>query len=211
MRQSLPKKNLRDTLSGANCSSVAHLGRIYFPEPWHRAPSCACGAPTSDFESQFTPQPFPFNEPQKQVNRARLTSDWNDWTESVWAEIRFWVRQVDGGKRGVLRVVHMAEPNVTLMRDSLEQKLARRIPHLAYLRAPSVMRPVQLTFQSNIRCEEPQHQFQPLSTIHKKNKDTWKQRERSFWPKKILHLSWLENNLSPESVWPKSGADKTGP
>ena len=37
-------------------------------------------------------------------------------------KIRFGVRQVDGGKRGVLRVVHMAEPNVTLMRDSLEQK-----------------------------------------------------------------------------------------
>ena len=74
------KKNLRDTLSGANCSSVAHLGRIYFPEPWHRAASCACGAPTSDFESQFTPQPFPFNEPQKRVSRSSSpTSDWNDW------------------------------------------------------------------------------------------------------------------------------------
>lgn len=95
-------------------------------------------------------------------------------------KIRFGVRQVDGGKRGVLRVVHMAEPNVTLMRDSLEQKLARRIPHLAYLRAPSVMRPVQLTFQSNIRCEEPQHQFQPLSTIHKKTKILGSKEKEAF-------------------------------
>ena len=93
------KKNLRDTLSGANCSSVAHLGRIYFPEPWHRAPSCACGAPTSDFESQFTPQPFPFNEPQKRVSRSSSpTSDWNDWPICLSGKI-CWrigtVRQVD--------------------------------------------------------------------------------------------------------------------
>ena len=33
----------------------------------------------------------------------------------------------------VLRVLHMAEPNVTLMRGSLDQKPARRIVHLAYL------------------------------------------------------------------------------
>ena len=46
-------------------------------------------------------------------------------------------------------VAHMAEPNVTLMTGSLslEQKPARRITHLAYLCAPSVMRPAQPTFQ----------------------------------------------------------------
>ena len=88
-------------------------------------------------------------------------------------------------------MVHMAGPNVTLMRDSLEQKLARRIPHLAYLRAPSVMRPVQLAFQSNIRCEEPQHQFQPLSTIHKK-----KQRYLEAKRKKLLTKEDLASELT---------------
>ena len=60
---------------------IAGLVWIYLPQP-RDLPSCL--AAISDFESQFTPQPFPFNEPQKQVNRAALTSDWNDWTQSVW-------------------------------------------------------------------------------------------------------------------------------
>ena len=34
-------------------------------------------------------------------------------------------------------------------------KAARRIAHLAYLRAPSVMQPVQLTFQFYIHGEQP--------------------------------------------------------
>ena len=64
---------------------IAGLVWIYLPQP-RDLPSCPADTARaiSDFESQFTPQPFPFNEPQKQVNRAALTSDWNDWTQSVW-------------------------------------------------------------------------------------------------------------------------------
>ena len=87
-------------------------------------------------------------------------------------------------ERGVLRVLHMAEPNVTLMTGSLDQKPARRIAHLAYLCAPSVMRPVQPTFQFDIQNKKAVDYRFGIN----------------------LKIILLLNQL-----WPKSGADKTGP
>lgn len=84
-------------------------------------------------------------------------------------KIRFGVggQQVEGGGRCSQGGAH-GRAKCDFNEGLSGAKAARRIAHLAYLRAPSVMQPVQLTFQFYIHGEQP-HALIPTA-IHRKQR-----------------------------------------